>query len=129
MPTVTVDTSAAVKREDVLTFIAAATKGLAEATGAIEGHVHIHFRGEQIMTWGGKVGGVDGAPHTAQIRVLTAGQGLDASKKNAVVMALLTPLAAHVPKASSQVYFSSCDLDALAIDGLLLPDLIERDSK
>eukprot|EP00287_Rhodomonas_sp_CCMP768_P005519 CAMPEP_0196724478 /NCGR_PEP_ID=MMETSP1091-20130531/6309_1 /TAXON_ID=302021 /ORGANISM="Rhodomonas sp., Strain CCMP768" /LENGTH=128 /DNA_ID=CAMNT_0042066599 /DNA_START=38 /DNA_END=424 /DNA_ORIENTATION=- len=128
MPTVTVDTSAEITREAALVFIAAATKGLSEATGAIEGHIHIQLRESQLMTWGGKAGGLDGAPHTAQIRVLTAGPALDAGKKNAIVSALLTPLASHVPKASSQVHFSSCELDCLAIDGLLLPDLIARDS-
>eukprot|EP00961_Rhodomonas_salina_P231413 3125746-Rhodomonas_salina.1 len=128
MPTVTVDTSAEIKREDALAFIAAATTALSKATGAIEGHIHIQLRESQLMTWGGKVGGSDGAPHTAQIRVLLAGPAPDADKKNAMVAALLTPLAAHVPKASTQVYFSSCEIDCLAIDGLLLPDLIKRDS-
>ena len=80
------------------------------------------------MTWGGAVGGISGAPHTAQVRVLTAGTPLAVGVKRDVVAAVLSGLEQYAPRASTQIFFQSCEIDALAIDGLLLPDLIARDA-
>jgi hypothetical protein len=77
------------------------------------------------MTWGGRLGGEDGAPHTAQIRILCL-QDLSKDTKMAMITGVLEYL--PVPKASVQVYFEGCKAEEVAIDGLLLPDLIARDT-
>ena len=56
-----------------------------------------------------------------------AGQGLAAAAKNEIVTGVCALLAPHVPKASTQFTFAAVATEDLAIDGLLLPDLIARD--
>ena len=125
MPTVTVDTSAELGAA-AAAFLADASTVFASAAGAPPEHVHILLRCGQVMTWGSRLGGIDGAPHTAQIRV-QLGQGLAAAAKNEIVTGVCALLAPHVPKASTQFTFATVATDDLAIDGLLLPDLIARD--
>jgi phenylpyruvate tautomerase PptA (4-oxalocrotonate tautomerase family) len=125
MPTVTVDTSAELGAA-AAAFLADASTVFASAAGAPLEHVHILLRCGQMMTWGSRLGGVDGAPHTAQIRV-QLGQGLAAAAKNEIVTGVCALLAPHVPKASTQFTFAAVATEDLAIDGLLLPDLIARD--
>lgn len=79
------------------------------------------------MTWGGRLGGEDGAPHTAQIRILCLQDDLSKEVKMAMIAGVLEAL--PVPKASTQFYFQGCNHDEIAIDGLLLPDLIALMSK
>ena len=98
------------------------------ALGRPREHIHINLRTNQLMTWGSKVGGVDGNPHTAQIRVLVCPEALSAETKQAVVAGVGQLLAPFSPPASTQFIFEAVPLEALAIDGLLLPDLIARDS-
>eukprot|EP00037_Helgoeca_nana_P014207 m.132471 g.132471 ORF g.132471 m.132471 type:complete len:133 (+) comp22450_c0_seq2:211-609(+) len=127
MPTVTIDTSAELGAS-AASFLVSASGVLAAASGAPREHVHIQLRTGQLMTWGSKVAGVDGVPHTAQIRVMTAPTLLDTDAKNAVVFGVGALLAPSVPKASTQFIFGAIATEAIAIDGLLLPDLIARDA-
>ena len=127
MPTVTIDTSATIEQAKAVTLIGAASNVLAKAASAPTEHVHINLRCSQLMTWGSKLGGVDGNPHTAQIRVVVA-QTLTAANKQAIVTGVGKLLAPYSPPASTQFYFESAAAENLAIDGLLLPDLIARDS-
>ena len=80
-----------------------------------------------MMTWGSKLGGAAGAPHTAQVRVVVA-QELSTDAKKQIVTGLFNLLEPFAPKASSQICFVATSAENLAIDGLLLPDLIVRDS-
>jgi len=79
------------------------------------------------MTWGSKLGGKNGAPHTAQVRVVL-GQALEDGLKKAVVTEVGKLLAPYAPSASTQFLFEAAAAENLAIDGLLLPDLIARDA-
>ena len=51
----------------------------------------------------------------------------EATAKNEIVTGVCALLAPHVPKASTQFTFAAVATEDLAIDGLLLPDLIARD--
>ena len=125
MPTVYVSTSAVLQKAQILRFINAATNTLSQAAKVPKEHVHIQLNQGQTMTWGGRLGGEDGAPHTAQIRILCL-QDLSKEVKMTMISGILESL--PVPKASTQIYFEGCNDDQVAIDGLLLPDLIARDS-
>ena len=81
MPTVTIDTSATIADAAVPELIAAMSLVLSKAAGAPPEHVHINLRTACVMTWGSKLGGRDGNPHTAQLR-LTLGSPLEAAAKN-----------------------------------------------
>lgn len=128
MPTISIVTSATISPAAALALFSVVTPRVAECVGCPTGHVHMEIRGDALMTWGGAAGGVSGAPHTAQVRVLTAGALLAVDVKRGIVAAVLSGLEQHAPRASSQIFFQSCEIDALAIDGLLLPDLIARDA-
>jgi hypothetical protein len=128
MPTISIVTSATISPAAAHALFSVVTARVAECVGCPTGHVHIEIRGDALMTWGGAAGGVSGAPHTAQVRVLTAGAPLAVDVKRGIVAAVLSGLEQHAPRASSQIFFQSCEIDALAIDGLLLPDLIARDA-
>eukprot|EP00527_Entomoneis_sp_CCMP2396_P009471 CAMPEP_0198139242 /NCGR_PEP_ID=MMETSP1443-20131203/2591_1 /TAXON_ID=186043 /ORGANISM="Entomoneis sp., Strain CCMP2396" /LENGTH=122 /DNA_ID=CAMNT_0043801319 /DNA_START=204 /DNA_END=572 /DNA_ORIENTATION=- len=121
----TVSTSAILDKAQIVRFINGATNALSQAAKVPKEHVHIHLNHGQIMTWGGRLGGEDGAPHTAQIRILCL-QDLAKEVKLAIITGVLESLPG-VPKASTQFYFEGCNDDQIAIDGLLLPDLIARD--
>ena len=127
MPTVTIDTSATIADAAVPELIAAMSLVLSKAAGAPPEHVHINLRTACIMTWGSKLGGRDGNPHTAQLR-LTLGSPLESAAKNSIITGIGELLSPHAPKASTQFYFENVSIDNLAIDGLLLPDLIARDA-
>ena len=77
------------------------------------------------MTWGSKLAGSAG-PHTAQVQVVVS-QDLSADAKKAIATGLFDLLEPFAPKASSQICFVSAAAENLAIDGLMLPDLIARD--
>jgi len=127
MPTVTIDTSATISDADAVKLIGQMSGVLAKAAGAPSEHVHINLRTGQFMTWGSKLGGKNGAPHTAQIRIVL-GQALEAATKNAIVSGVGPLLAPYSPPASTQFLFEAAAAENLAIDGLLLPDLIARDA-
>ena len=127
MPQVTIDTSANIEDAKAVTIIGAASNVLAKAAGVPTEHVHINLKRNQLMTWGSKLGGVDGNPHTAQVRIVVS-QALTAANKQAIVTGVGKLLAQHAPPASTQFYFVTAAVEDLAIDGLLLPDLIARDA-
>ena len=127
MPTVTIDTSATIADAAVPELISAMSLVLSKASGAPLEHVHINLRTACTMTWGSKLGGRDGNPHTAQLR-LTLGSPLEAAAKNSIITGIGELLAPHAPQASTQFYFEDVSIENLAIDGLLLPDLIARDA-
>jgi phenylpyruvate tautomerase PptA (4-oxalocrotonate tautomerase family) len=127
MPTVTIDTSATIDPAKAATLIGAASGVFAKAAGAPAEHVHINLRTNQMMSWGSKLGGVDGNPHTAQVRVVVS-QSLKADAKKAIVTGVGKLLAPYSPPPSTQFYFEAVAVENLAIDGLLLPDLIARDA-
>ena len=101
MPTLHIDTSADLGA-GIAAFVSGASPKIAAAVGAPKEHVHIVLRCSQCMTWGSKLGGVDGAPHTAQIRVV-CGAELAAEVKAKVVASVGGMLEKFVPKASTQV--------------------------
>mmetsp|Transcript_8414 Transcript_8414/g.14216 ORF Transcript_8414/g.14216 Transcript_8414/m.14216 type:complete len:340 (+) Transcript_8414:76-1095(+) len=116
MPTVFIDTSATV---EVGPFLNGCSPKLAAAVGAPKEHVHIVLRCAQCMTWGSKLGGVDGAPHTAQIRVV-CGDELSAEQKAKVVAGVGGMLSKFVPSASTQFCFDVVGTANLFIDGACL---------
>ena len=116
MPTVFIDTSATV---EVGPFLNGCSPKLAAAVGAPKEHVHIVLRCAQCMTWGSKLGGVDGAPHTAQIRVV-CGDDLSAEQKAKVVAGVGGMLSKFVPSASTQFCFDVVGTANLFIDGACL---------
>ena len=132
MPTISIVTTANVSPVAANVLFSVVSPKVAECVGCPTGHVHIEIRGDALMTWGGVAGGVadgfSGGPHTAQVRVLTAGAPLAVDIKRGIVAAVLSGLEQHAPRASTQIFFLTCEIDALAIDGLLLPDLIARDT-
>merc|ERR1719484_157452 len=119
MPTVTIDTSATIADAAVPELISAMSLVLSKASGALLEHVHINLRTACVMTWGSKLGGRDGNPHTAQLR-LTLGSPLEAAAKNSIITGIGELLAPHAPQASTQFYFEDVSIENLAIDGLLL---------
>ena len=128
MPTISIVTSATISPAAAHALFSVVSPRVAECVGCPAGHVHIEIRGDALMTWGSVAGGFAGAPHTAQVRVLTAGAPLAVEVKRGIVAAVLSGLEQHAPRASTQIFFQSSEIDALAIDGLLLPDLIARDA-
>ena len=92
---------------------------IAKATGAPADHVHINLRTGATMTWGSKLGGVGGNPHTTQVRITVTEKYPDATKLQIVAEAgpLLAPCS---PPATTQYYFEQTNLSNLAIDGALL---------
>lgn len=126
MPTVEISTSADLGLS-AIRFIEDASNVLASAAGVPREHVHIILRCSQLMTWGSRLGGVDGAPHAAYVRLLVS-QQLDAAAKNEIVRGVCSLLEPFCPRASTQFYFEKAPIENLAIDGLLLPDLIARDA-
>ena len=100
MPTVTIDTSA--EMGDPRAFLTAAHDVLAKAAKCPVEHTHITLRDNQTMTFGGKLGGVDG-PHVAQVRV-TVSQKLDNKAKNAIIQGLGKGLAPAAPKAQKMSF-------------------------
>jgi hypothetical protein len=128
MPTISIVTSATISPAAAHALFSVVSPRVAQCVGCPTGHVHIEIRGDALMTWGSVAGGFAGAPHTAQVRVLTAGAPLTVEVKRGIVAAVLSGLEQHAPRASTQIFFQSSEIDALAIDGLLLPDLIARDA-
>ncbi|CAE8636081.1 unnamed protein product [Polarella glacialis] len=126
MPTVSIDTSANLGAE-AAKVIDCATGVLASATGAPKEHVNITLRCNQMMTWGSQLGGVDGAPHTAQVRVLVS-QTLCKEQKQAIVFGVGALLSPFAPSARTLFSFEHAAIENIAVDGLLLPDLIARDA-
>ncbi|CAE8654800.1 unnamed protein product [Polarella glacialis] len=127
MPVVSIDTSANLGAE-AAKFLDGASGVLSSAAGAPKEHIHITLRCNQMMTWGSQLAGVDGALHTAQIRVLVCPKAFSNEEKQFIVSGVGALLSPFSPAARTQFFFEHTDLEHLAIDGLLLPDLIARDA-
>lgn len=129
MPTVTVtiDTSASIDEGAAATLMDAMSKILAEGAGVPLDLVHINLRPRQFMTWSGKLGGKNGAPHTMQIRVVL-GQNAGVRAKRDIIAGMSKLLAPFAPSAATQFLFEEVSIDNLAIDGILVADQSRRSS-